>query len=331
MALREYLAGFEPKQPQIVGNMAVIPLINSQVQFEGIAGVENVKLKQDCNYDCLEFITLEDKLTVVPNGFTLITKEPAQDRTVPITHVLNKFKKVSAYCVQSSQGGLMNPKNNHLQTRRLLPLRIRQYAYQIHQKNSDIGALWGQLGKMNKQTGVKGDYLVRFFDNFKQQLEEFIAQFEPVYKQRGAITIINGRVVGIDIMPSYQSFLKIWELLIRDCYGAEAIIQQGDFNPISITSLQDVKDINHLLEAVKQMAGAEKNWAYRIVKAVLDQEVFLETSENLRTKTVGKLRLKNILTDELEGQGIINQNDEMIYLSLFRHTVKQKKIKAFPI
>ena len=79
------------------------------------------------------------------------------------------------------------------------------------------------------------------------------------------------------------------------------------------------------------MAETEKNWAYRIVKAVLDQEVVLETRENLQTQTVGKLSLKNILTDELEGQGIINQNDEMIYLSLFRHTVKQKKIKAFPI
>ncbi len=329
--LRDYLAGFEPKQPQIVGNMAVIPLVNSQIEFSGIAGAENVRLKKDPQYDRLELAPFEDELTIVPNGYTIITKEKAQDRTVPAVHILDKNKTVQAYCVQSTQGGHMNPANLEQQTIRLLPLAIRQYAHNVYKKDQAVGALWGKLGEINRELGVGGDYLIRFFERFQQDLEQFVAQFEPIPGQRGAIVLINGKVVGIDIMPSTTAFFNIWEMLIRDCYGAEAIRQQNEAVATPIATLSEVDNLDELLDAVLKMAEQEKNWAYDIVKAVLDQNEVLEQESVIKTKRFGKLSVKRMITDELEGQVILNPDGCAIYLSLFRYTVKKTKAKAFPI
>lgn len=329
--LRDYLAGFEPRQPQIVGNMAVIPLVNSKIEFSGIAGAENVRLKKDPQYDLLELAPFEDELTIVPNGYTIITKEKAQDRTVPAVHILEKNKTVQAYCVQSSQGGHMNPANVEQQTIRLLPLAIRHYAHSVYKNDRAIGALWGKLGEINRELGVGGDYLVRFFEMFQQDLEQFVAQFEPIPGQRGAIVLINGKVVGIDILPSTTAFLNIWEMLIRDCYGAEAIRQQNQALTTPISSLSEVDNIDGLLDAVLKMAEEEKNWAYGIVKAVLNQDEVLEEESVIKTKKFGSLSVKRMITDELEGQAIVNKDGIALYLSLFRYAVQKTTAKAFPI
>ena len=329
--LRNYLAGFEPKQPQIVGNMAVIPLVNSEIEFTGIAGAENVQFKQDRNYSVLEFAPAEDGLTIIPNGYTIITKEAAQDRTVPAVNLISKKKKVQAYCVQSSQSGHINPNNKDKQTIRLLPLSIRHHAHTIYKNNPDLGALWIKLREMNRKLGVHGDYLVTFFQRFKDELDQFVAQFEPVPGQRGAIVLINGRVVGMDIMPSAGGFLNIWEQLIRDCYGSEAIRQQGEATPEPPAILKNVDSLDKLLDAVKEMAKAEQDWAYGIVKAVLDREEELQQESIVKTETFGDLAIKTILTEELEGQGIINRDGMAVYLSLFRYAVPKTKVKAFSI
>ena len=330
--LREYLAGFQPKQPQIVGNMTVIPLVSVEKEFTGIAGAENVGLKKDIDYGLLELKTLEDEITIVPNGYTIITKERAQDRTVPSVHILQKNKKVKSYCVQSQQGGLMSPEDEDSKTIRLLPLAVRHHAYTVdRQNNNQIGALWGKLGEINRQLGINGDYLVTFFNRFQKELEQFVAQFEPIPNQRGAIVLINGRVVGIDIMPSSRSFSHIWEMLIRDCYGAEAIRLQDQVDIAPIATLGSVNSIDRLLTAVQVMAENERKWAYGIVKAVLDQAVVVEKDSVIKTKNHGKLAIKRLLSDELEGQAILDKDNCAVYLSLFRYVVKKEVAKAFPI
>ena len=123
------------------------------------------------------------KIAIVPNGYTIITKERAQYLTVAAVHILEKNKKVKAYCVQSSQSGLMNANNTEDKTIRLLPLAVRHYAHNVYKNDNKIGALWGKLGEINRQLGVGGDYLANFFKQFKQDLEQFVAQFEPIPNQ----------------------------------------------------------------------------------------------------------------------------------------------------
>ncbi len=72
-----------------------------------------------------EYISWEDQLTIVPNGYTIITKLKAQDRTVPAVHILQKNKKVKAYCVQSSQSGLMD--GNHTEDNKELRFSLKLF------------------------------------------------------------------------------------------------------------------------------------------------------------------------------------------------------------
>lgn len=329
MQLKNYLQGFEPKQPQIALNMAVIPLVNSQIVYEGIAGAENIRLAHDTTYDSLHLEPIEDKPTIVPNGFTYITQEKAQDRAVAAASVFNKTHKVRAYCVQSSQGGHMRSSGATKRTVRLLPLAIRQYAHQIKPQQGGYSSLWGKLREMNRQAGVDGDYLVSFFDKFAQELNEFTAQFEPIPNQRGAITIINNRVVGVDILPSPRSYLAIWENLIRDCYGSGALMVQNQYQP-SVAQIDNVSHINLLLQAVNKMIAAEKDWAYGIARSVMNQEVVEGNRQKYQT-TVDTVTTFDFVSEELEGEVVLDSSDCAIYLSAFRSVVAPKKVKSFSI
>ncbi|MCU0355810.1 MAG: hypothetical protein MUD08_19075, partial [Cytophagales bacterium] len=59
-----------------------------------------------------------------------------------------------------------------------------------------------------------------FLNHFKPQLDQFVAEFEYVKDQVGAIVMLEGRIVGIEIAPSHQYWQEIWMPLLRECYGS---------------------------------------------------------------------------------------------------------------
>ena len=332
MQLRELLAGFEPCMPQSVGNMTVIPLIASQVQFEGIAGAEHVALARDTSYSSLYLKPVDDLLTIVPGGFTYITKESAQDRTVPRTQVLSGIKEVQAYCVQSSQTGHMHDGNHDSREVRLLPLAIKQYAFEVAPRESGYSALWEKLAKYNSSMGVSGNYLVSLFNKYAQQLDAFVAHFEPIANQRGAIVLINGRVVGIDVFPSFKSYLQIWEKLIRDSYGAEAICTKQDWTVSDLFPLKEVATIENVLSVVEAQKKAEKEWAYNLVTGCLNQEMQKGSEQSYSARSGERVTLMTVKSEELEGEVVYNSDGgQAVYLSLFRHAIAAKKVQAFSI
>lgn len=330
MQLRNYLQGFEPRQPQIALNMAIIPLVNAEIIYEGIAGAENIRLAHDTSYDSLHLEPIEAKLTIVPNGFTYLTKEKAQDRAVAEVGVFNHTHKVRAYCVQSSQGGHMKQARAPERTVRLLPMIIRQYAHQIKPQKGGYSSLWHKLREMNQQMGVNGDYLVSFFNKFTQELNEFVAQFEPIPHQRGAITIINDRVVGVDILPSPKSFLAIWEILIRDCYGSSALMMQDSYRFSSVAQLENVNHVNSLLQAVNRMIERERNWAFGIARSVMNQSV-VEGEHQRDRSSSSSVTITDFVSEELEGEVVLDDNKCAIYLSAFRTKIAPQKVPSFTI
>lgn len=333
MQLREFLSGFEPGFPQSVGNMTVIPLLSTANQFEGIAGAENVALAKDNNYSSLHLKPVEDLLTIVPAGFTFITKEAAQDRTVPRTQVLTGQKEVQAYCVQSSQGGHMQGRNTEEREVRLLPLAIRQLAFDAAPKDRSCSALWDKLAAYNRSLGVQGNFLVTLFNQYTEQLDAFVAQFEPISNQRGAIVLINGRVAGIDVFPSFHSYLQIWERLIRDAYGMEAIANRSDWSLTKAFPMQEPRSVNEVLEVVNQLKQAERNWAYNIVTQCLDQDVTTSGAIPHYGKSGEMFTISELSSPELKGEVVysVNQGQKAVYLSLFRHAIAAKKVQAFAL
>jgi len=331
MKIQDLMAGLEPGMPQIVGNMAVIPLVSAQTELSGISGAENIGFAGDNDYNTLHLTTVEDALTVVPAGFTYITEESAQDRSIPSVNVIEKATELQAYCVQSSQHGFMRSGNDSKREMHLLPLAIRHAAFNSYRVDKKYSGLWEVLRIYNSSLNVSGNFLTSLFNKYQAELEQFVAQFEPIHGQRGSIVLINGQVKGIDIFPSFKSFLSIWKVLIRDSYGMQAIQERNNSRELTIFPLESVTSPAELLQAVENQISAEKSWAYNITRACVEQESKVIQDQQYNSKQVGIVHTKDIRSEELEGQVVHDSSDRLIYMSLFRHASAKAKVKAFTL
>lgn len=321
--LRELLRGFEARQPQSVANMTVIPLVGQDTEYTDVGTVADIYLERDSAYDRLTMGTQADQPTIMPSGFTLITKEKAQDRAVANKTIIpgKKTMEVNAFCVQSTQAGHMSKANKEQQKVRMLPVTVRKAAY-ANRNGYNYSALWQSLGEYNTRLGVTGNYLTNFFEKFQDQLDNFIAEFELVPHQRGAIILINNVVVGVEIAANPLAFSAQWESLIRDCYGSEAIMKQKDFKAIDESAImEDVDNLEDLAEVVDRLEAKEFDFAERTINDVLSQ-----VERQADRQTVGALKVVDVETDDYVGQAV-RKNGSIIDLTLLSRDAAQKGFK----
>lgn len=65
-----------------------------------------------------------------------------------------------------------------------------------------------------------------FFGRFAQELDRFVAEFESLDGQVGAVVLADGRVLGVERTPTAAYWQTLWAPLLRGCYGAEVIRRQ---------------------------------------------------------------------------------------------------------
>lgn len=300
--------------------MTLVPLLEQKPEYLSVGDVRDLYLEQDKSYDTMVMGTTSGFVTIVPQGLVYITKESAQDRAIPSAHLVKERKTCHVFCVQSSQCGLMSKEKNEQREIRLLPAGVRLAAFN-KRKQDGYSALWDDLATFNQKLNVSGNYLVSFFQNYQKQLSEFVAEFEPIPAQRGAVIAINGEVVGIEIMPNSAAFLALWEPLIRDCYGAEAILQSGNRPAAMPLMMKDVASLDELVAAVDKQAQREQKWAESIVDEVLQQKERLQQEEQER-----EFVLSSVETDDYEGQ-LVQRNSDTLYLSLLRKPYQRRAFR----
>jgi len=315
--LRDLLRGLEACPPQSVGNMVVVPIIGAETEFRNVGHVGDVQLREDVSYESMRFGTDSRHVTIVPQGLVCLTKESAQDRVLPSAHLLQgkEGKQLHTFCVQSSQCGLMRKDREEERQFRLLPASLRLKAYR-NRDTAGYSALWEDLRAFNTSTGAteRGsqgeDFLVNFFRKFDEQIAEFVAEFEPVEGQRGAIVLVNGSVVGVEVMPNRETFLDMWQYLIRDCYGSEALARIDKAKPERAFVLEDVGDLDQLVGAVDRLAEKEQAWAEEVAESVLSEGVELQSAE-----AEGAFSLHNVDMPGYDGQ-LVKKEEDTIFLSL---------------
>lgn len=335
MILQDILRGLEARQPQTVGNMTVVPLVAQGTEYQNVGSLADIYLNRDVAYDQLEMAADAEYPSILPAGYTLITDERAQDRAVSAKTIVPAKKhpvQVNAFCVQSSQAGHMNPHNKEMQQVRMLPATVRMAAY--HQRTQrNYSALWQSLGAYNRNSGVGGDFLRSYFNNFKQQLDEFIAEFELIPNQRGAIILINDEVLGVELSPNPKAWAAQWEPLIRDCYGSEAIAQQEKYvndQPVSLpVSMQTVQAMNQastldeLAEAVNTIDEEEWQYAESLVSSILGQDFTVES----RSSGTSHLSVVGLNADDYIGEAVMTTDGHAIDITLLRKDVHQRKFR----
>ena len=103
-------------------------------------------------------------------------------------------------CVQQSQGGLIQRGAYRML---ILPYALRERALEVR-KNKNYNKLWDAISAFNQEMGVSGEgNLVFFLKHFQKELDEFVAEFECVPRQIGAIILVDDQVVGVERAPSH--------------------------------------------------------------------------------------------------------------------------------
>ena len=319
MIARDTLKGCTTGPTQKVANMIAVSLLaKPEFQNYDFVSPKGTTTKNN-DYGNLTFVNKSNKQVIVPAHATYMSKEHAQD------HAMTKVGLVSANaqktyndaaCVESSQGGTLGAKVRDFT---ILPWGLRQLAT-IQRSGHNYSKLWDGIQKFNSSSGVnKGNsHLSYFYDKFEKELDQFVAQFEVVPNQVGAIILINGTVFGIERTPNAEYFRDIFKPLIRSCYGSAAMRVSQGINPAKTAEYVDYPHVSSEVETIEDVTTAyeaaklaEKKRADEIINNLLDEIL----TEKLDEGTAG-ITSKTVENKQLLGQTVITEDGQPVYTSM---------------
>lgn len=191
----------------------------------------------------------------------------------------------------------------------MLPFPLREPAFKSRHKK-DFQKLWNSIGSLNRFMGVgSSGHVDVFLRHFQKQLDEFVAEFEPVPKQVGAIILINGKVAGIERFPGYQQWLDMWPLIIRECYGSLALYVQKSANdrpPVTRTALPPADTPQDLLHVLLETEAKEREDCANVIRSLLAEPINKVDSESQSGFDVATLQSRQFV-----GQVVMSEGDTL--------------------
>ena len=324
LTLRQLLAGYTVGETQSAGIMRVVPLLADR-EYAQVGDMADIYLKRDEAYETFLMASKSDSISVIPHGLMYVVAEKAQDRAIPSAHLIAKEKRINVNCLQPSQGGYMAASNREREWG-ILPRSLKESAWS-HKHEARYDALWGDIERFLQGAGLRGREIVQFFKQYKDELETFVAQFEPVRNQLGAIFILNNVVVGVEIVPTYKYWSQMWRPLVRDCYGSEAVVatKKGYARTIfrPMLKVDEVNSFEDIEKAVDDLLAEEKAFTNEVISDILDEDMNVEQDQILEDFT-----LYNLMSGNLMGQRVMHGPERTVYLSLitrFSEQIQQRR------
>jgi hypothetical protein len=292
------LRGCAAGRLQSVGLMQVVPLV-SDVQDERFAAPD-AALVSTAGYGNLVFRNPEGQPLLMPSTATYIVAQAAQNHALPHAGFVpaGATKQYgTAMCVQQGQGSYIKEDRHRLM---LLPFPLREPAHRVR-RQVDFRRLWAAIAEFNGRAGLKqhghAGHLEFYFQHYREQLDTFVAQFEPAAKQVGCVVLVGDRVVGVERTPSTPYFRSVWRPLIRECYGSlallEALRQPTPPVPRLRVPLRQARSLADLRAAVHEAEAEARRRVDRLLDRLRGVELLrkVEEAEAPQDQTLlGKLR-----------------------------------------
>ncbi len=293
----DLLKGCTPGRVQTVGYMSVVPLL-SDIECDKFASPADARVSTQ-GYGKLHVSNTAGKPLLLPSGATYIVAQAAQNHAIPHLGIV-KAKAVAdfhtAMCVQQSQGGYITEGAHELS---ILPVTLREKSHAVR-RGQEYNRLWPAIAAFNERAGLAGagGHLEKFYEKFTVELEQFVAEFEPVQKQVGAIVLINGKVAGVERCPSYSYFRSVWRPLIRECYGSMAVVEakRGSATiPKTRVPVRQARSLDDLEAALGEAEAAERQKVAALVNTLAGLSLARTTDER------GAATLDGLTVDGLGG------------------------------
>ncbi|HSA52631.1 MAG TPA: DUF6569 family protein [Yinghuangia sp.] len=261
----DLLAGARPGSVQSVGRMQVLPLLAGDAPTADLGDPSALGISTG-DYGTLFFRNESPGPVLVPSHLAVIVSQAAQDHAMPRAALVAAGAERSytaAMCIQQSQGGLIRHGRHRLA---VLPPALREAASDLPAEPG-YNRLWPAVSQFKNSARVTGAAnLVQFLKRFATELDQFVAEFECVDDQIGAVVLMDDRVIGVERAPSHTYWQALWEPLIRFCYGAEAVrrdaagvpVDLGGRVPLGTSRGGDGADTLSLLAATVRDANARE-------------------------------------------------------------------------
>ena len=299
MSFENILSDLTIGEKQQAGIMSVYPLIGKDIL--GVCEFNKISFLRTSSYGSMEFLNDSSDCFIMPSGYSIISKQAAQDHGLPLAALIRPQTNTINYacCIQQTQGGYLSGKKIDQNKFNFLPLDIRKSFLKSVVNDNDkyvlltieFSQLWEHISAFQASLIKRNQAnLVLFFNAFMGQLLKFTAEFERVPNQRGAIVCINNRIVGIEITPSESYFHHIWHALIRDCYGSEIVriaklnlIKEFETYQESTLDLDKCETIEDIKKAISLVSNKDKEGIrYKV-----------EEISSLETNSVDSRKLSN--------------------------------------
>lgn len=308
--------GCTPGRIQSVGYMQVIPLVSELSDDRFVSPVEGEAQVFTTHYGTLGFRNPGDRVLIVPCHAGYVVKQAAQDHAMAHAGVVESAGERSfdtAMCIQQSQGGLIQRGAYRML---ILPHALRETALEVRTVKSH-NKLWAAIALFNQELGAPSHgHLEYFLKRFQKELDEFVAEFECVPRQIGAIILVDDQVVGVERAPSHAYWQSVWPCLIRECYGSLAIrVAQLKSEHAAVpawrTPLPDeINSLDELESAIAEIAHQEDERTKAIVRELLDEPLPLT-----RDESEAGLTIETVQPGRFTGQ-VIRDGERIVYASL---------------
>ena len=315
MKLGELFDGCRLGDLQSAGLMQVIPILADRTPEDRFANPGEA-IVGTSGYGSVVVRNPSARILIVPMNAAYMSKHGSQDHAVTSAGVIEREKATTfnnSLCIESTQGGTMPPDAYRLS---ILPASLRADAANTAGRQVQYSALWNNIEQFNQEmgSGHRG-HLRDFFERFEQELDEFIAQFEPVPRQIGAIVLIGGEIVGIERTPSQTYWLGVWEALIRDCYGSRAMQTAKRVREVPETRarLGEVTSLDELELEILHAERREQLGVEQMFEQLKNED--LEVSQPYTHKVHGTMDVKVVKNPHIFGE-VVTESDGVIYASM---------------
>lgn len=311
LSIEDILRGTEPGRLQSVGHMQVIPLCGDDDDRFAAPELE----VRTTAYGTVVLRHGDARPTIVPPGAGWVVKQAAQDHAIGGAVILAGKSQVTidtARCIQRSQHGYIAAAKHPML---ILPVALRPQALALR-RQTGFDKLWEPIAAFNKTVGVtEAGHLEYFLRRFAAELDQFVAEFELLPRQLGAIVLVDGRIAGVERAPSNGFWRALWEPLIRVCYGSLAIQRgQGSDRPPAtrIPLPSGASSLGELRRALVEAQAGER----RVVAAVIEdlRGVELRAAERA-DQVLDQAELITIASERLAGQ-VVREGEQVAYASL---------------
>jgi hypothetical protein len=290
--------------------MQVVPLVSDFHDGRFAAPIE--ARIGTAGYGHLVVVNPADREMLVPAGAAYLVAQQAQNHALPSAGCVPKQTTRTfdtAVCVQQTQGGYITEGQHELM---LLPAALRRAAH-AQRLEKTYHRLWPAIGEFNAAAGLEstGGHLEKFFEKFRAELDHFVAEFEPVPQQVGAVVLVNGSVAGVERSPSADYFRAVWKPLIRECYGSMALVTARKDPAATRIPLRPVTSLTDLERALVEAEAEERRRIGDVLQCVLAAELSVSTDEAGETVIEGLGGADQVFVGQC-----VRAGDRVLYCSL---------------